>query len=1019
MSVSRSTIWKWIGALSCISLAAIALSVSWSRLHQDIDQLLGESAALMEQGEVARARHLLDSILRRDPTNATALLYRGELSREQGDLDGALADWGQVANQPRRFGSTARYLEATVFLELQRSRDAEEKLLRAIDLNPYYLQPHEQLLALYVLQRRREGILRQLSTLRNLRPLTLNELVLQLVANEPIETAEEAIPTLEAFVAADDEDIPSWTALARYYWDSGRHSEAVQSLEDALARHPQDDRIRGLLAEYVLNESGHQKASGVLAGHTPIPASPLWLWKSVGNVALATGDLELAAKCLWQVIRANPDDVTARYRMGILLQRLGHPKEGKQQLERVVLNDRMQRQALIASRLYQKQTGMLTPLIVEVGEILATVGRNEEALQWFAQALKFDPQEATAQAGVKRALDAVRSSMQSPAPQPDALPNLDALLASRSTSTTPPIVSTRESPFPAQLDRDVEPSTERKPIQLRDDHAKVGIDFVYFNGQTGLKYLIESMGGGATVLDYDVDGWPDLYFPQGCSLPVDPEDDSYTDRLYRNRGDGTFEDVTEAAGLGDPLYSQGCAAADFDNDGFPDLIIANYGPNVVYRNNGNGTFTDVTQSLGLGGEQMSSSVALADFDRDGDLDLYVANYVDSVKVCRNPEGNISVCDPENFDGEQDLLYLNRGDGTFEDVTATSGIVAANGKGLGVLVADLDDDGATDIYVSNDAVPNFLFRNVSGPTPNGVAPDQAEASAPAPAPSRRMQASHGLFFVEEGLISGAAVSGEGRSEAGMGIACADLNGDARLDLYVTNFYRETNTLYLNHGDALFVDATRGAGLDVATQPVLGFGTQAVDLDLDGDRELFVANGHIDDFQYRGEPWKMHPQLFNNRGPGVFHDVSGQSGAYFHGKYLGRGVARLDWNRDGRPDLVVVHQDAPTALLTNNTPETGHVLVLELHGVESNRDAVGAKIRISVGDTTQSLQICGGDGFHASNEHRRWVGLGQASQVDTLEIDWPSGLRDSWHDLPADSVLVAIEGREPIIRPVLEN
>jgi hypothetical protein len=463
--------------------------------------------------------------------------------------------------------------------------------------------------------------------------------------------------------------------------------------------------------------------------------------------------------------------------------------------------------------------------------------------------------------------------------------------------------------------------------------------------------------------------------------------------------------VTAAAGLGDTQYSQGCAAGDFDNDGFIDLAVANFGPNVLYHNNGDGTFSDVTAASGLSGEKWHSSLAFADLDRDGCLDLYVVTYVrDPYRVCRPAPDRIITCSPLNFEAEQDRLYHSKGDGTFEDLSAESGILAPDGKGLGIVVADLDNDGWPDIYIANDGTPNFLFKN--------------ETTAPG-APLR---------FEERGLVSGVAVSGAGASQAGMGIACADLDGDGLLDLYVTNFYDESGIFYHNQGEMLFADETSAARLLEPTRKFLGFGTQPLDFDLDGRPDLFIANGHIDDFGFRGEPWKMRPQLFFNLGAARFAEACGQIGQYFEGEYLGRGVARLDWNRDGRPDLAIVHQDRPAALLANETLETGSRVVLDLHGVHSNRDAIGARIALTVGGVTRTHEIVGGDGFFASNERRVIIGVGrmanpaalethhELSRVESLEIRWPSGRVDRWSDLPLDARLILVESRAPVIESI---
>jgi hypothetical protein len=325
--------------------------------------------------------------------------------------------------------------------------------------------------------------------------------------------------------------------------------------------------------------------------------------------------------------------------------------------------------------------------------------------------------------------------------------------------------------------------------------------------------------------------------------------------------------------------------------------VGNCGTNVLYHNNGDGTFSDVTPRSGIRGRHWSASLGWGDLDRDGNLDLYIVNYVvDHLQPCRSQSGTVTVCHPQIFAAEPDALYLNRADGTFAEALQRTGTAAPHGRGLGLVIADFNDDGWPEIYVANDANPSFLFQNL-GPVPDG-------------SPQ----------FVEIGFPSGTAINAAGNATAAMGIACADLDGDGRLDLYVTNFHHEADILYLNRGNLIFEDATRRAGLVEATRPVLGWGTQALDADLDGRPEIFLTNGHLDDRRDEGLPWKMRPQLFYNRGDGRFQDISHASGEFFRGEYLGRGVARLDWNRDGRPDLVVVHQDRPAALLQNVSDPT---------------------------------------------------------------------------------------------------
>ena len=647
----------------------------------------------------------------------------------------------------------------------------------------------------------------------------------------------------------------------------------------------------------------------------------------------------------------------------------------------------------------------------------------------------------------------------------------------------------------------------RNPIVLRDVHGEAGIEYQYFNGQSPFKFLLESMGGGVAVLDYDLDGWPDLYLIQGCELVTsndptsDPqarapsvghelaasasaaseppgseppgsasassdrprsslansdvpqgvsapgaptssrsansvardktvrfapgntatgpasgnaaqasipnpakmpagleEDDPsltprsgelaskrYQNRLYRNLGNGHFRDVTHEAGLGDVGYGQGVAVGDYDNDGDSDLLIANFGRNSLYHNHGDGTFSDVTKQAGLSAAEWSSSAAFADLDQDGALDLYVVNYVDSLRICRGDDGRIATCDPANFQGAQDRLYHNRGDGTFADVTREAGINAPNGKGLGLVVADLDGDRRAEIYIANDGTPNFLFRNESRPG--------------------RLQ------FTEIGALAGVAVNRHGQAEGGMGIACSDFDGDGKLDLYVTNFSAETNTFYRNLGDLFFEDVTEQLAVSAITRELVGFGVQPIDFDLDGHDDLLLTNGHIDDFRFRGEPWKMRPLLLQNLGHNQWRDRTSDAGPYFAGEYLGRGLVRWDWDADGDPDALIVHQDAPLALLSNESPTIGNWLKLEFRGLTTTREALGTRVELHAEGLVRHAELTSGDGFYSSNQRCLHLGLGTARTIDRLIVTWPDGQQETFEHLSANQHLRLIQGQPP--------
>jgi len=376
-------------------------------------------------------------------------------------------------------------------------------------------------------------------------------------------------------------------------------------------------------------------------------------------------------------------------------------------------------------------------------------------------------------------------------------------------------------------------------------------------------------------------------------------------------------------------------------------------------------------------------------------DLYAVNYLSGrevfTRVCRDNTGLQSPCLPVNFTAAPDQLLLNTGDGSFKNVTSAAGVAVSNGKGLGVVAADFQQSGQLNLFISNDGVPNFFFQN------------ETEARG------------HPPRFTEQALPMGLALNRDGRHEACMGVAAGDADGDGLLDLFVTNFTEESNTLYKQLATGLFLDNTQSAGLVESSFQLLGFGTQFIDADLDGDLDLILTNGHVDDYRAAGLMYHMHPQFFQNTGEGRYVEVPSESlGPYFQQRYLGRGLAHLDWNRDGKEDIAVSHLDAPVALLTNSSPETGHYLSVRICGVTSDRDAVGATVSLNAGGRSLVRQLTAGSGYQASNEKRLVFGLGEATVAEQLKIRWPSGLIQEVGDVPADQEILMIEGgRKPVV------
>jgi enediyne biosynthesis protein E4 len=542
---------------------------------------------------------------------------------------------------------------------------------------------------------------------------------------------------------------------------------------------------------------------------------------------------------------------------------------------------------------------------------------------------------------------------------------------------------------------------------FREQARESGLDFVHFNGMSGEMYFSEIVGPGAALFDYDNDGDLDLYVVQGAMLgPGKSFADALfppqmplplTDRLYRNdltvAADGSrtlrFTDVTEHSGILAPEYGMGVAAADFDNDGWTDLYVTGFGPNRMWRNNGDGTFSDVTERTGTGDRRWSSSAAFLDFDRDGWLDLYVANYVDfgiaSHKRCRAPTGRAEYCGPQSYKGEPDRLFRNRGDGTFEDVSGPSGILAAYGSALGVSTADFDGDGWPDVYVANDGEANFLWLNQRDGT-----------------------------FRDEALLAGCAVNRDGTPEASMGVDAADVDNDGDEDLFMTHLLFETNTLYLNEGKGVFEDRSAGSGLGPPSRGYTGFGTAFLDFDNDGWLDVFVANGSVSLLEHllrAADPFPLHQknQLYRNLGGTSFAEVSEQGGGGFDLSEVSRGVAVGDIDNDGDSDVLVLNNNGPARLFLNQAGQDRRWLGLRLAGTAGRRDMLGTRVAILLRDGRTLWRRARSDGSYLSaSDPRVLVGLGERGAVQRVRVYWPGGSVEEWDVDELGRYLTLVEG-----------
>jgi hypothetical protein len=539
-------------------------------------------------------------------------------------------------------------------------------------------------------------------------------------------------------------------------------------------------------------------------------------------------------------------------------------------------------------------------------------------------------------------------------------------------------------------------SQPASPVTFLDVARAAGIAFQHDNAASPEKYLIETMGSGCGWIDYDQNGLLDLYLVNGAATRVYSPKRPLSSALYRNNGDGTFTDITGKAGVGaEGLFGMGVAVGDYDNDGFPDLLVLGYGRCILYHNNGDGTFTDVTLRAGVeNAGRWASSAAWFDYDNDGRLDLVIANYVDW-----SPERNFycgdqgpgmrSYCHPDDFRGQPPTLYHNNGDGTFTDVSKPSGIGIKGGNGLGVVTFDYDNDGWQDIFIANDHMPNFLFHNNRDGT-----------------------------FREVGYAAGVAVSADGLFEAGMGTDAADATGSGRMDLTVTHLDMQLARFYQNLGDQTFDDATLRSKIGYATYHMSGFGTRFMDYDNDGARDLFMANGHVLDniARYHADTQYAETKLmFRNNGRGIFENVSDLLGPDFQLPRVSRGAAVADFDNDGDLDILVNNNGQAPQLLRNDGGNTNHWLGLLLIGTKSNRDGVGARVKLSAGDLMLYDQRKGGMSYQSAQDPRLHFGLGPRSNVAAIEILWPSGNVTKLTNLKSDQIIAIKEGVGVVERP----
>jgi enediyne biosynthesis protein E4 len=526
-------------------------------------------------------------------------------------------------------------------------------------------------------------------------------------------------------------------------------------------------------------------------------------------------------------------------------------------------------------------------------------------------------------------------------------------------------------------------------VRFTDITMAAGINFVHFKGNNGISINREEFGPGVCVADFDGDGWQDIYFVNGRDLYN--RGISVRNALYHNNGDGTFTDVTDKTGVPGTGYGLGCVWGDYDNDGFPDLFVTQYGSDILYHNNGNGTFTDVTDKAGVAGLESGSfhsGATFLDYDRDDNLDLYVGSYValdpDGPRYCNI--GNVrSSCPPSAYNGSSDALYHNNGDGTFTNVTRSLNVLQPHGKNLSVGAADYDNDSWPDLFVANDGLAAYLYHN-----------------------------DHGKSFREIAAPSGMAFSASGSLMAAMCISLGDYDNDGWLDLYISDFQGSSDHIWHNDGKGNFDEVSDEAGITGPTHNVLSFGGGFIDYDNDGWVDLFIANGHVYPEIEQASPGTRYKQVnsvFHNDGRGKFVETSKETGVADQTPHAARGVAFADFDNDGFVDVLVADNGDPPLLLHNGGDEN-HFINFKLVGTTSNRDAMGARVHVVSGGISQIREIAGGGSYLSQSDLRANFGTGRATVAQTVEIKWPSGQTQTFHDVPADKFYLIAEGQNEL-------
>ncbi len=973
-SSSRLPSWRGAAFISVSVIVAVALIAGFSRDTPVSELMAGAERALLDS-DADRVETLVRQIPSDSDQWQAAQLLAGEAATRAGRYEVALEYYLSAVRHAGETpdGLLAQYSAAEIYLELGRLTQAEQLYRQVLQSQPGNGSANERMAFLLSMTGRRWQALDHYFVLIKGDAAGYRELALAADVGRAVEQAE----FLEKCRKQSSDDQLLQLAMATHAFDDGE-TEALELLKNFVDAFPDSVAAQAMLGE-MLVEGRSEK--DFLDWHRSLPLeadrSPD-IWFVRGLWARKHSELQVARDCFWQTVIRTPFHRRAFYVLGQVLLALDDP-QGKRIADYAQLLVRLTQ--TIDKVLFSEGTN--ENAFQETTELLEQLGRTWEACAWSVVARRRFP----AATWPSEILNRNGHKLNRTLPRIEVAKN--------------PVADRQLSDVP-EFDRLVEkvlrnPGTggkQSKPGQVASGEIRFEnvelISFQYFNSEdlnTKGKRTFEQTGGGVAILDFDADGYPDVFLPQGTvwetgsNLPTASND--YSDKLFRNIMGRTFVDASPGLQGPDSGFGQGCSAADFNNDGFTDLYVANIGRNCLYQNMGDGTFQNVTDSAGLADESWTVSTLVADLNADGLPDMFDANYLMGKDLFRMICGG-KACSPSVFPGAPDRVLINQGDGQFVEVADAT--PRADSKGLGVVAFELQPDRRPKVFVANDQVANFFLDNQ---------------------PSDGL---HNITLSNHANTTGLAFNDDGVPMACMGVAVDDFNGDNQLDLLVTNFHDESNTLYLQDSAGLFGDATKAAGLEAASLPFTSWGTQSLDADLDGWPDIVIGNGQVDDLRDEGRDYYMRPQFFQNRG-GQFEELMpDKTGPWFARKFLSRGLARVDWNLDGLPEFIVSNMNSPLGLLKNVSTNTGNFLKVRLIATQTARDATGARVSVQLGDRSVTRQLVAGDGYMASNERVLHFGLGRISQIDRVTISWPSGTVSEVKSLPSDSSLTVVEGSD---------